>query len=201
VYKWTFESDTLQICTTKRVQTFGPNPGNKNRKHTQIACAPVQSLIYNTPQAGRPISTFGAISPEPKMEPSPKIPQSPRTMPVGVNSSRASLEHVQHVKIYIGRRAPYKCVGMLLTYQDGRAEALGQRPVGFPDIQTVLVNLPLQIHYSSWQVEGHWCLRIYFSTPEKVQGLDHRRGWSTRNMKGSVWWALAVENDYLQFCE
>jgi hypothetical protein len=139
------------------------------------------------------------------MELDPRPPELPRSMALGKSSSRASLEQVKHVEICIELCQPQKCIGMLFTYQDGSAEALGQRRVGFPGVQMLLVDEPLQIHFCSWRDPGFAYsanLGIRFSTlKEQDKSSDPKRGWQTRDMKGSLWWVLDGEYDRLKFCD
>jgi hypothetical protein len=205
IYYWPFGSDTIQICTTKRVQSFGLNSDHFDRDHILIACAPVRTLLYNAPPIGSPISVFGAISPTLNMEQNPRPPQIPRSMPSLMRLfSQASLEHVKQVEICIELNPDQKCIGMLFTYQDGTAEALGQRRVGFPGVQMVLVDEPLQLHYSNPHFldrQADQNLRICFSTSETDESLEMRMGWNTREMRGSVWWAFGLGFNHLEFCD
>jgi hypothetical protein len=117
-----------------------------------------------------------------------------------MNSSQASLEDVEHVEFYIHTLEDFRCSGILVQHDDGRKEALGQRRVGLPNIQTISIWRPSQMHCKRFQTsDGYWRLNIMFSTPHNQRLADADEGWQSQDMAGTAMWFLDWRNDKLQF--
>ena len=56
--------------------------------------------------------------------------------------SQASLKYITHIKAYIHILEGAKYNRILIKYNDGRKEALGQRRVGLSNIQTISISRP-----------------------------------------------------------
>lgn len=89
-----------------------------------------------------------------------------------------SLKDIVHVEVYTHPlEEGARCSGLLVRHSDGRQEALGQRRVGLPDIQTTSVSRPSQMHYRRFKnSNGHWRVNIMFSTNGSPRVVDVDQG-------------------------
>ncbi|RDL36495.1 uncharacterized protein BP5553_05847 [Venustampulla echinocandica] len=193
-------SRTVMIRTSQRTLNFGPNGHCQESYYFQLTDGPTTSLLYHVPASGQPISVFGAASKSLARYPSPKPPVIPEIGEVAnVHRTRVSLKDVAHVEVYT-HILQNICSGILVKYDDGREESLGQRRAGLPGVQTILVSKPSQLHYKRFQTEdNNWRLNIIFSTCDSPKTVDAEEGWLSQAMGGEVAWSVSWRSDQLHF--
>ncbi|RFU33319.1 hypothetical protein B7463_g2988, partial [Scytalidium lignicola] len=188
---------TIMIRTSQRTEIFGLDNSDRRSNYIQLTCGATTALLYHVPAYGDPISVFGAVSQSPALQPTSESPEVPngRDMPSMYNS-QASLRNVASVELYIHILEDARCSGILITHDDGREEALGQRRIGLPNIQPISISRPSQIHYRRFQTSnGHWRLNIMFSTDDNPRIVDVDDGWLGQSMMGTAIWSFDWCND------
>ncbi|TAQ83463.1 hypothetical protein B7494_g8213 [Chlorociboria aeruginascens] len=192
---------TIMLRTSQRTQIFGPNDQDQRCHYFPLAYGLATSLLYHVPASGNPISVFGAVST------SPSLPTALEPNAVfngggtpSMYRSQASLKDVAHIEAYIHVLEGNRCSGILVKHEDGREEALGQRRFGLSNVQTISISRPSQIHYKPFQTSnGHWHLKLIFSTLDNPNIVDTDKGWITQVMTGIAVWSFDWRNEQLQF--
>jgi hypothetical protein len=119
-----------------------------------------------------------------------------------MHCSQASLKHVEHVELYIHPLEDFICSGILIQHYDGLQEALGQRRVGLPGVETTTISRPSQIHYQPFRTaDGHERLKIMFSTSDGPGLVDSEKSWHSRPMLGTATWSFNWIDDVLRLSD
>ncbi|KAH8808909.1 hypothetical protein F5884DRAFT_385966 [Xylogone sp. PMI_703] len=189
----------LMMRTSQRTEVFGPEGGHRRSNYAQLMCGPPTALLYHVPACGETISVFGVASHSLASRKNPESPVIPYRGNMSLmHHSQASLEDVAHVELYIHPLEYARCSGMLVTHDDGREEALGQRRIGLPDIEIVSMSRPGRLHYRRFQTpNGHWRLKVIFSTDNNPRTVDANDGWFSQSMMGIVTWSFDWRNDQI----
>ncbi|KAH8800817.1 hypothetical protein F5884DRAFT_539499 [Xylogone sp. PMI_703] len=154
---------------------------------------PTTALLYHVPACGDPISVYGAASHSPALRRKAKSPTVPGSgdMPL-MHHFQASLQNVARVEFYIHPLEDTRCSGILITYEDGREQALGQRRIGLPNVEIISVSRPCRLHFKPFQMpDGHWRLKVMFSSDNSPRSVDADDGWFSQFMMGAVRWSLS----------
>ncbi len=166
----------------------------------KLSNGPISQLVYEDPEAGLPILYFGAYCSvavnAPKSVPNKRLEATDNRIKAGeFFYSDASLENVAQALLFLnndvvdenGLRSEY-CIGILITYNDGRKEAVGQCRIGVSS--SIEYLCPTIFHWKETVLgQDVFGVNVRFSSKHsKFEAPDGAR-WQDTRMVGLVkWW-------------
>jgi hypothetical protein len=162
-----------------------------------LSNGPISQLVYNDPEAGQPILFFGAFCPSvgntPKLGPLKQLKVPNDWIKCGFFYSYASFENIERVRLFLDEIAIDQlrwecCIGILITYNDGSKEALGQCRIGLST--SIEVLRPITFHWKEIVLrQGVAGVNVRFSSEHSRFEAPNGAGWQSTGMAGVVkWW-------------
>lgn len=151
----------------------------------------ITQLIYSDPDLGEPILKFGACASERRrLRPPRNMPEFPNSsLQEQVYYSHASLNKVCYVKVFYERGSNY-CRGIMLQYQDGDEQVLGQCR---DDLLQSDCIAPFSFSYKE---VGNY-VQVQFHSKGDEDKLPYALGYHVLCMEGTVRWWFDLEYDYI----
>jgi hypothetical protein len=165
-----------------------------------LSNGPISQLVYEDPEAGLPILYFGAYCSvavnAPKSIPNKRLEVTDNRIKTGeFFCSYASLENVAQALLFLdddtvdnnGLRSEY-CIGILITYNDGSKEAVGQCRIGVSS--SIEVLRPTIFHWKEAVLrQDVFGVNVRFSSKHSRFEAPDGAGWQSTGMAGVVkWW-------------
>lgn len=165
----------------------------------RLSDGPINQLIYDDPKTGDPILYFGAycqLAGNTLQPGLPKLEVPDDRINIGeFFYSYASLENVQKVRLFLDENGIKEdqlkadcCIGILLTYNSGNQEALGQCRIGLST--SIEILHPTTLHWKEVPLRDNvFGVNVRFSSKSSRLEAPNGVGWQSTEMAGvAEWW-------------